>query len=122
MELEPLLQQYREEGFVRLGRTTADAQLAALRAAAVDVMAGRPDPTLFFYQHDTRTGRYEDLEFGRGWQGPEAPYRKVEKLEREPRFRAFIEDPVFERIARAWYGTEITLYRAILMNKPARGG
>ena len=39
-----------------------------------------------FYQHDSPTGRYEDLEFGAGWVGPSLSYRKLEKLELDPLF------------------------------------
>ncbi|MBL8718551.1 MAG: phytanoyl-CoA dioxygenase, partial [Myxococcales bacterium] len=37
-------------------------------------------PGLFF-QHDAASGRYEDLELGRGFIGPSLDYRKIEKLE-----------------------------------------
>ena len=38
-------------------------------------------PGLFF-QHDSDTGRYEDLRYGEGYVGPSLDYRKLEKLER----------------------------------------
>ena len=40
-----------------------------------------------FFQHDSASGRYEDLEYGRGWVGPSRAYRKIEGLERDPVFR-----------------------------------
>lgn len=122
LDLAATLGVYRTEGFVRLGRVLSDEGLALLRERADDVMAGRVDPTRFFYQHDTKTGRYEDLEIGRGWIGPSDSYRKVEKLERDERFRAWLENPLFARIARAWLGGDVVLYRAILMTKSRAGG
>ena len=35
-----------------------------------------------------------------GYQGPGADYRKVEKIEVDPGFRAVLENPLFERIAQ----------------------
>lgn len=122
LDLAPILDAYRRQGFARLGRIVSDEGLAVLRARADDVMQGRLDPARFFYQHDTTTGRYEDLEIGRGWVGPSDRYRKVEKLERDERFRVWIENPLFERIARAWIGDAIVLYRAVLMTKSEGGG
>lgn len=122
LELSPILDAYRAQGWARLGRILSDEGLATLRARADDIMQGRVDPAGFFFQHDTTTGRYEDLEIGRGWVGPSDSYRKIEKLERDEQFRAWIENSLFERIAHGWIGGEIVLYRAILMTKSAAGG
>jgi phytanoyl-CoA hydroxylase len=97
-------------------------QLVALRERADAIMQGRVVHEGLFFQHDAETGRYEDLEFGRGWVGPSDAYRKIEKLERDPLFRAWIENPVFEQLARAIVGDEVALYRATLFSKGARGG
>src|SRR5262249_20207668 len=79
-------------------------------------------PGLFF-QADTDSGRYDDLAYGLGWQGPSLAYRKVEKLEMDPLFRAWLEHPVFERVARAVYGDgPLAIYRALLMTKGEKGG
>ena len=75
-----------------------------------------------FFQHDSTSGRYEDLRFGAGWVGPSPAYRKIEKLELDPLFRAWIENPLFARIAHAVLGEEVALYRAVLWNKAPRGG
>jgi len=122
LDLDAVLASYRAEGFARLGRVLSDEGLALLRERADDIMQGRADPERFFYQHDTTTGRYEDLEIGRGWVGPSDSYRKIEKLERDDRFRAWIDNALFERIARTWIGGDVVLYRAILMTKSRTGG
>lgn len=124
LELDVLavLEEYRAQGYARLGRVLSDVGLALLRERADDLMQGRVDPARFFYQHDTSTGRYEDLEIGKGWRGPSDSYRKIEKLERDERFRAWIDNALFERIARAWIGGDVVLYRAILMTKSPGGG
>ena len=75
-----------------------------------------------FFQHDSPTGRYEDLIFGAGWVGPSLSYRKLEKLELDPLYAAWIENELFARIAKAVLGNEVTLYRAALWNKAPLSG
>ena len=113
---------YRERGFALLPGVVPEAELAALRERSDDIMAGRVDPSPFFFQGDAPSGRYEDAPLGQGrWAGPGA-YRKIEKLERDPRFFDYLRNDLFARIARAVLGDRgITLYRAILMTKPPMG-
>jgi ectoine hydroxylase-related dioxygenase (phytanoyl-CoA dioxygenase family) len=113
---------YREHGYARLGRVVTDDGLELLRARADDVMMGRVVHEGLFFQKDTESGSYDDLTFGRGYEGPSLDYRKVEKLERDPLFLAWIENALFERVARAHVGGEVAIYRAVLFNKPASGG
>jgi hypothetical protein len=85
-------------------------------------MSARVQHDGLFFQLDSASGRYEDLRFGLGWQGPSSAYRKIEKLERDPLFRAWIENPLFERVARSHIEGPIALYRAVLFTKGAAGG
>ncbi len=120
MDLQGPLAQLETEGYARLGRVLSDAGLAALRARSEDLMLGRvPDPGLFF-QMDARTGQYDDA--GLGWRGPSLAYRKIERLEKDERFLAWISNPLFERVARARIAGGVVLYRAILFNKGEPGG
>jgi phytanoyl-CoA hydroxylase len=75
-----------------------------------------------FFQHDAPSGRYDDLEYKKGWEGPSLAYRKVEKLELDPLFWAWIRNDVFRRVAARIYPGGVSLYRAFLMNKHAGGG
>jgi ectoine hydroxylase-related dioxygenase (phytanoyl-CoA dioxygenase family) len=75
-----------------------------------------------FFQHDSPSGRYEDMVFNAGWVGPSQSYRKLERLELDPLFRAWIENPLFGRLAHAVLGQDITLYRTVLWNKSIEGG
>ncbi len=122
MDLTEPLGAYAEEGYARLGRVLSDDAAAALRARADDLMLGRVTYPGLFFQHDTTTGRYDDLEFGKGWQGPSLNYRKIEKLEKDPLFAAWIHNALFARIARAVIGDAVSLYRAVLFTKAASGG
>jgi hypothetical protein len=122
VDIDALLERYRQDGFARVGRVFSEETLARLRERAEDIMLGKVVYPGLFFQHDTTTGRYEDLEYKKGYVGPSLHYRKIEKLEKDPLFLELIESPLFERIARAWVPGEIAIYRAVLFNKPANGG
>jgi ectoine hydroxylase-related dioxygenase (phytanoyl-CoA dioxygenase family) len=121
-DLAAALERFREDGYARLGRVVDEPALARLRARADDIMLGREAPGRFFFQHDASSGRYEDLEFGKGYVGPSLAYRKIEKLERDALFWKLIHHPAFERVARALIAGEIAIYRAVLFNKAPRAG
>jgi len=121
-DIHPALAHYAEHGYARLGRVLSDEGLAALRERADDLMLGRVSYPGLFFQPDATTGRYEDAPLGLGWQGPSLDYRKLEKLEKDPRFLAWLENPLFERVARALIPSDIVLYRAILFHKGQAGG
>ncbi|HEX4447478.1 MAG TPA: phytanoyl-CoA dioxygenase family protein [Polyangiaceae bacterium] len=122
IEVDAAIAHFRAHGWARLGRIATDAALERLRARADDIMMGRVVHPGLFFQRDSQTGRYEDLVFGRGWEGPSLDYRKIEKLEVDPCFRAWLENEVFERVAKAVLGDAIALYRATLFTKGAGGG
>jgi len=122
LDLEGALAELETSGFARLGRVLDDAGIEALRARADDLMQGRVRHEGLFFQHDAESGRYEDLVLREGFVGPSLRYRKLEKLEKDPLFRVWIGNPVFERITRALTPGAVKLYRAVLFNKAARGG
>lgn len=122
LDLAPVLADYAAHGWARLGPVLSDAGVAALGARVDDLMQERVRYEGMFFQRDSATGRYEDLEFAKGWQGPSSAYRKIEKLELDPLFRAWMTNVLFERIARALIAGPINLYRAVLFTKSAAGG
>jgi phytanoyl-CoA hydroxylase len=123
-EIDPaaLVAELDEQGYARVGRVASDTALAGMRARADAIMAGEASHEGLFLQADPPTGAYEDLVFGAGWIGPTSAYRKIERLERDPVFRPWIENPTFARIARAAIDGPVALYRATLWNKRAGGG
>lgn len=122
IDLAPLLTQFARDGYARLGRVVSAATLAALGTRIDDLMSARVQHEGLFFQLDSPSGRYEDLTYGAGWQGPSPAYRKIEKLERDPLFRAYICNRLHERIARSLIDGPISLYRAVLFTKSASGG
>ena len=123
MKIADAVAHYREHGWARLGKIAEDATIDALRARADAIMLGEVTYPGLFFQHDAPTGRYEDLAYGKGWEGPSLAYRKVEKLELDPLYWSWIRSDVFREVAALVYpGADVTLYRAFLMNKNAEGG
>ncbi len=122
---EPLAH-FAEHGWARLGVVLRDDALIALRARVDAIMLGEIRHPDFFFQRDSASGDYFDLDFDsratRGWAGPRLDYRKIEKIERDPFFRSLIANPLFERIARTLLSGDIALYRAAIFSKAAAGG
>jgi len=119
--IEAAFDHYRQFGYARLGVVFSEQSLVRLRERADDLMLGRVVHDGMFFQHDTDTGRYEDLSYRQGWVGPSLSYRKLEKLEKDEHFRALIENALFARVAREIIGRQIVIYRATLFNKAASG-
>ncbi len=122
MPIADSLTAFFELGYVRLGNVLSSSGAALLRARCDDLMLGRRTYGGMFFQHDSPSGRYEDLSYGKGWVGPSLHYRKVEGLELDPVLLAWIENPLFRRLANAAIGDDVSLYRAVLWNKAAHAG
>jgi phytanoyl-CoA hydroxylase len=124
LDVETAVDHWRTHGYARLGPVLDAARLTELRDRADAIMRGEVVVPGLFFQHDARTGRYEDLEHGKGWEGPSLAYRKIEKLERDDVFRRLVDEPRYAPLVRATYpgAAGATVYRAILMSKPAGGG
>ncbi len=122
LDLDAALRDYRARGFARVGRVAAMEVLEALRERADAMMLGKLSYEGLFFQKDSENNRYDELEYGKGWQGPSLNYRKIEKLEKDPAYWAWINNPVFGRVAREVVGDEVSIYRAFLMNKSSQGG
>ena len=47
-------------------------------------------------------------------------YRRIDDLEQDPLFLAYMQRPPFRRICRRYVGEAVSVFRAMFMNKPAR--
>jgi phytanoyl-CoA hydroxylase len=121
-DVDAALAHWREHGYAHIANVADASTLEALRERTRQIMHGQIVHEGLFFQLDTKSGDYYDLAYGRGWEGPSDNYRKIEKLERDPLFREWIDNPLFERIARAVITGDIVTYRAIVMNKAPHGG
>ena len=116
------LAHYAEHGYARLGHVVEDPALEALRTRVDELMLGRVSYPGLFFQMDAPTGRYEDAPLGLGYQGPSLAYRKLEKLEKDPLFLAWLQNPLFERLVHARIPGDVVLYRSIVFSKGEAGG
>lgn len=113
---------WERDGYVRLGQVASPEQLEALQERMDAIMLGRAPNDTIWFQLDSETGNYDDVKGGGAWMGPTLAYRKIEKLENDPLFLAYIQHPLFREITRDLIGEDISIFRAMFMNKPAQRG
>lgn len=115
-----------EQGYVVLGTVLDDTDLRALQQRIDDIMLGRADVDYdrMLMQLDSTTGAYADAGTqSKGFKGPTLDYRKIQDLEFDPLFLAYMRRPLFAEICRRVYGDiPVAAFRAMFMNKPARRG
>jgi hypothetical protein len=119
--------QYERDGYLRLGKLLTDADLAALQTRIDDIMLGRADVDYdrMLMQLDSDSGAYADAGAQtRGHKGSTLNYRKIQDLELDPLFLAYMQRPIFRDICDRTYGasTPVRCFRAMFMNKPAGKG
>ena len=115
-------EQFERDGYLMLGQVASDAQLAALQKRMDDIMLGQVRYAGMYFQLDSATGNYGDVGPGGQWAGPTLDYRKIEALERDALFMEYMQHPTFQEITRRIYGEDVSIYRAMFMNKPAHRG
>lgn len=116
--------EYARDGFIQLGRLVDDDELERLRRRADDLANGlfrNPD---ILVQRDTG-GPYDELpEADAAPVGDGLLYRKVQGLETDELFERLVAHPAILEICGHVYGPHVpvSLFRAMIMNKPARQG
>ncbi|RIK44756.1 MAG: phytanoyl-CoA dioxygenase [Chloroflexi bacterium] len=120
-------QQYRQDGYLRLGKVLSDEELSALQQRIDDIMLGTaPVPyERMMMQIDSLTGQVADAgPQTKGHKGATLNYRKIQDLEFDSLFLACMQKPLFREICAEVYGesTPVACFRAMFMNKPARHG
>ena len=120
-------QQYDDQGYLPLGKLLDDDDLNALLQRIDDIMLGNAvlDYDKVLMQLDSTTGRPMDLgPQTRGHKGSTLNYRKIQDLELDSLFMAYMQRPIFREICARVYGplTPVASFRAMFMNKPAGRG
>jgi hypothetical protein len=118
---------FQEQGYLPLGAVCEPEELKSLLTRIDDIMLGRAevDYDRMLMQLDSETGRYEDAPAQtRGHKGATLAYRKIQDLEHDDAFLAFLQKPLFRDICARAHGprTSISCMRAMFMNKPAGKG
>lgn len=119
--------QYFRDGFIRLGKVLSDEELQHLQARIDAIMLGEADVdySQMMMQLDSETGEYGAAGAQtKGHKGATLNYRKIEQLEFDAQFLAFMQKPIFHEVCARVYGghTAISSFRAMFMNKPAGKG
>jgi hypothetical protein len=117
---------FQTEGFVQLGQLLSTSEVSALQQRIDDIMLGKAnvDYSRMLMQLDSSTGNYSDMApQTKGHKGATLNYRKIQDLEADPLFLAYMQRPIFRDICRRVYGdVTIACFRAMFMNKPAHKG
>lgn len=114
---------FRTTGVVRLGRVLAPERAARLAERIDDLMLGRRTIPGMMMQLDSATGAYADAPAQTaGHKGATLAYRKIEQLERDPLFLAYLQMPLIRDLCRRLIGPEVRIFRSMFMNKPAGKG
>lgn len=119
--------QYEKDGYLRLGRVLNAEDLATLQQRMDDIMLGKAplDYDRIMMQLDSDPSRENKPgPQTKGHKGATLSYRKIEELEYDPLFLAYMQRPLFRHICARVYGagTDIGCLRAMFMNKPAGEG
>src|SRR5436190_25276 len=87
---------YERDGYLRLGRLLDPVDLMALQQRIDDIMLGKAqvDYSHMLMQLDSDSGKYEDAGAQTtGFKGATLNYRKIQQLELDPLFLAYLQRP-----------------------------
>jgi len=114
---------FEECGYVRLGKVLDEDGLRQLQERIDAIMLGEIPYEHMRFQLDSEDGVYghtppETM----GHKGSTLQYRKIMDLEQDAVFLAYMQHPFFREITRAYIGEDVSIFRAMFMNKPAHQG
>lgn len=106
------------QGYLRLGKVASAEQLSGLQQRIDDIMLGRVCyENMRLQLFDEQTGQ---LRRTMGSEVSTLSYRRIDDLEQDPLFLAYMQHPVFAGIAHRFAGAQVSVFRSMFMNKPAR--
>lgn len=114
---------FAEHGYARLGKVLGDAELAELQQRIDAIMLGEIRYPEMDFQLDGDDADYEKMPpVSPGHKAATLQYRKIMGLEQDPVFLAYMQHPLFRQITRRYIGEDVSIFRAMFMNKPAQQG
>lgn len=118
-------QTFEEQGYLRLGEVLSAQEVTALTNRIDEIMLGTADIDYerLMMQREGGEGQEQSAQ-SMGFKGATLNYRKIQNLELDPLYLAYMKKPLYRAIAEKIYGihTRIACYRAMFMNKPAYHG
>ena len=128
MNIEPLASfedhhhaQFMEQGYLRLGQVLSPEDLAALQQRIDDIMLGHIRYEHMRFQLDPQA---REKKTGRDMTHSVSTlsYRRIDDLEQDPLFLAYMQHPLFHQVAQRYIGDHVSVFRSMFMNKPAELG
>ena len=113
-------QHFDQFGYLRLGKLLSANELFDLCSRVNDLMMGEISHGDMEFQLDGQSPGYNGLE-------PRTPeptekslnYRRIDGLHNDPEFLLYIQHPVFRQITRRYVAERVSVFRSMIMNKPA---
>ena len=113
-------EQFMEEGFLRLGKVLTVDAFRALQRRMDDIMLGSVSyENMRFQFFDSCSGKVRRTV---GNESNFLDFRRIDDLEQDPVFLAYIQHPLYRQITRRYIGAEVSVFRSMFMNKPAGHG
>jgi len=110
-------------GYARLGCILKPDELDTLKLRINEIMLGEVKYNDMLFQLDSEDGEYGHAPVASlGHKGATLAYRKIMGLEVDPVFLKYMQHPLFRVITEYYIGDEVSIYRAMFMNKPAERG
>ncbi len=116
------LEAYQENGYVRLGRVVAKEQIDALCQRIDAIMLGDIHYENMLMQLCPSAGNDTLAHQTKEFKGSSLKYRKIQDLEQDPLFLAYLQHSLFADITQQIIGPQIAIFRAMFFNKPAAQG
>ena len=114
---------FEEYGYARLGKVLGDVELAELQQRIDAIMLGEFSYPEMDFQLDGDDAEYAKMPtVSVGHKGDTLQYRKIMGLEQDPVFLTFMQHPLWRQITRRYIGEDVSIFRAMFMNKPAQQG
>ena len=118
--------QYEQEGYLVLKALITPDWIERLQNRIDAIMLGKADTDYdsLLMQLDSENGEYDSAgKQSSGFKGATRNYRKIQELEWDAEFLNLMRHPLFEDACnRAYANSDVSCYRAMFMNKPAKRG
>ncbi len=116
------LEQYNELGYVRLGHVAPDEEIDGLCERIDDIMLGNISYDNMLMQLCPSAGKPELSKQTKEFKGSSLKYRKIQDLDQDPLFLAYMQKPLFRDITTKIICEKVSIYRTMFFNKPAGQG
>ena len=112
------LDQFHEQGYVRLGHVASREEIDALCQRIDQIMLGEVRYDNMLMQLCPSAGNPELSRQTKDFKGSSLKYRKIQDLEQDPLFLDYIQKPLFRDLTAKIVAAEVSIFRAMFFNKP----